>query len=152
MTLRASDLLTIGELARRTGLTVSAIRYYEARGLVTPIRTGGNQRRFPRSDIRRLSFVLIAQNLGLSLGQIEGELARLPQGRNPSARDWQRISTGVRAAIDAQIAMLEKTREDLNGCIGCGCLSLKKCRLYNPQDRWGEAGSGPRVLRAAAGA
>ncbi len=147
MTLRASDLLTIGELARRTGLSVSAIRYYEARGLVGPLRTGGNQRRFLRSDIRRLSFVLIAQNLGLSLGEIEGELARLPQGRNPDARDWERISTRVRAVIDAKIRVLEKTREDLTGCIGCGCLSLKKCRLYNPQDSAAAGGPGPRVLR-----
>ena len=147
MTLRSSDLLTIGELARRTGLTVSAIRYYEVRGLVEPIRTGGNQRRFLRGDIRRLSFVLIAQNLGLSLGEIEAELARLPQGRNPNAADWKRISGRVRDAIDAKIATLEKTRADLDGCIGCGCLSLKTCRLYNPQDRWGDTGVGPRVLR-----
>ena len=147
MVLRAADLLTIGELARRTGLSVSAIRYYEARGLVAPIRTGGNQRRFLRGDIRRLSFVLIAQNLGLSLGEVERELARLPQGRNPTARDWERISTGVRAAIDAKIRVLEKTREDLTGCIGCGCLSLKRCRLYNPQDAAAAGGTGPRVLR-----
>lgn len=147
MTLRSSDLLAIGELARRTGLSVSAIRYYEARGLVEPIRTGGNQRRFLRGDIRRLSFVLIAQNLGLSLGEIEAELARLPRGRNPDAADWKRISGRVRDAIDAKIATLEKTRADLDGCIGCGCLSLKTCRLYNPQDRWGDTGVGPRVLR-----
>lgn len=145
--LRSSDLLTIGELARRTGLSVSAIRYYEARGLVEPIRTGGNQRRFLRGDIRRLSFVLIAQNLGLSLGEIEAELARLPHGRNPTAADWKRISGGVRAAIDARIATLEKTREDLDGCIGCGCLSLKRCRLFNPQDSASAGGAGPRVLR-----
>ncbi|MFN6934495.1 MAG: redox-sensitive transcriptional activator SoxR [Tsuneonella sp.] len=145
--MRSSDLLTIGELARRTGLSVSSIRYYEARGLVEPIRTGGNQRRFLRADIRRLSFVLIAQGLGLSLAEIEGELARLPQGRNPTAADWKRISGRVRGAIDARIAMLERTRDDLDGCIGCGCLSLKKCRLYNPQDRWGQGASGPRVLR-----
>ncbi len=147
MTLRSTDLLSIGELARRTGLSVSAIRYYEARGLVEPIRTGGNQRRFLRGEIRRLSFVLIAQNLGLSLAEIESELARLPQGRNPTAADWKRISGRVRSAIDAKIATLEKTREDLDGCIGCGCLSLKKCKLYNPEDRWGESGAGPRVLR-----
>jgi MerR family transcriptional regulator, redox-sensitive transcriptional activator SoxR len=147
MALRSTDLLTIGELARRTGLSVSAIRYYEGRGLVEPIRTGGNQRRFLRGDIRRLSFVLIAQNLGLSLTEIERELAGLPQGRNPTAADWRRISSGVRSAIDARIATLEKTREDLDGCIGCGCLSLKKCRLYNPSDKWGEGGAGPRVLR-----
>jgi MerR family redox-sensitive transcriptional activator SoxR len=145
--LRASDLLTIGELARRTGLSVSAIRYYEERGLVEPIRTGGNQRRFPRSDIRRLSFVLIAQQLGLSLGDIEEELRRLPHGRTPDARDWQRISGRVREAIDAKIAILEKTREDLDGCIGCGCLSLARCKLYNPQDKWAAEGAGPRVLR-----
>jgi MerR family redox-sensitive transcriptional activator SoxR len=145
--LRSTDLLTIGELARRTGLSVSAIRYYEARRLVEPIRSGGNQRRFLRGDIRRLSFVLIAQNLGLSLGEIERELAGLPQGRNPNAADWKRISGRVRAAIDAKIATLQKTRADLDGCIGCGCLSLKRCRLYNPQDKWGEGGAGPRVLR-----
>lgn len=145
--LRASDLLTIGELARRTGLSVSAIRYYEERGLVEPIRTGGNQRRFPRSDIRRLSFVLIAQQLGLSLGDIEEELRRLPHGRTPDARDWQRISGRVRTAIDAKIATLEKTRENLDGCIGCGCLSLARCKLYNPQDKWAAEGAGPRVLR-----
>ena len=147
MTLRASDLLTIGDLARRTGLSVSAIRYYEARGLVAPIRSGGNQRRFLRSDIRRVSFVLIAQSMGLSLTNIESELAQLPQGRNPNARDWERISTGLRAAIDAKIRVLEKTREDLTGCIGCGCLSLKRCRLYNPQDSAAAGGPGPRVLR-----
>lgn len=145
--LRSTDLLTIGDLARRTGLSVSAIRYYEARGLVEPIRTGGNQRRFLRGDIRRLSFVLIAQGLGLSLGEIEQELARLPHGRNPTAADWKRISGRVRAAIDAKIATLQKTRDDLDGCIGCGCLSLRKCRLYNPEDTWGERGPGPRVLR-----
>lgn len=144
---RKTDLLTIGELARRTGLSVSAIRYYEARGLIRSLRTGGNQRRFARGDIRRLSFVLIAQNLGLSLGAIEAELARLPQGRNPTASDWQRISTGVRAAIDERIRVLERTREDLTGCIGCGCLSLKKCRLFNPGDSAAAGGAGPRVLR-----
>lgn len=147
MTLRSTDLLTIGELARRTGLSVSAIRYYETRGLIEPIRSGGNQRRFLRGDIRRLSFVLIAQNLGLSLGEIEAELSRLPHGRNPTAADWKRISGGVRKAIEARIATLEKTRADLDGCIGCGCLSLSRCRLYNPQDAWAEGGSGPRVLR-----
>ena len=111
------------------------------------MRTGGNQRRFLRSDIRRLGFVLIAQNLGLSLGEIEGELARLPQGRNPTVSDWERISTRVRSAIDERIRVLEKTRDDLTGCIGCGCLSLKKCRLYNPQDSAAAGGPGPRVLR-----
>ncbi|MEO9671287.1 MAG: MerR family transcriptional regulator, partial [Marinomonas sp.] len=97
------DLISIGEMARRTGLSVSAIRFYEERGLVEPIRTGGNQRRFLRSDIRRLSFILIAQQLGLALGDIENELARLPKGRTPNARDWQKISRSIRGGIDAKI-------------------------------------------------
>ena len=145
--MKANDLLTIGELAARTGLSVSAIRYYEEMGLVEALRTGGNQRRFLRADIRRLSFILIAQRLRLSLGEIEQALAGLPQGRNPNAADWKRISKAIRKRIDAQIAALEKVREDLDGCIGCGCLSLKKCALYNPEDRWGANGAGPRVLR-----
>lgn len=145
--MKASDLLTIGELARRTGLSVSAIRFYEDKGLVEAMRTGGNQRRFLRSDIRRLSFVLIAQKLGLSLGEIEEAMKQLPHGRTPNARDWTRISGTIRERIDAQIAGLEKIREDLDGCIGCGCLSLNKCALYNAGDKWGESGAGPRVLR-----
>ena len=145
--MKANDLLPIGDLARRTGLSVSAIRFYEEKGLVEPLRTSGNQRRFLRSDIRRLSFILIAQKLGLSLGEIEDALADLPQGRTPNAADWKKISAEVRQRIDAQIAALEKVREDLDGCIGCGCLSLKKCALYNAGDKWGEGGVGPRVLR-----
>jgi MerR family redox-sensitive transcriptional activator SoxR len=141
-----SPLLSIGELAHRTGLSVSAIRYYEARGLVTPIRSGGNQRRFLRSDIRRLSFALIAQRLGLSLAEIEAELATLPKGRSPTREDWQGISLRVRGALDEKIAMLERTRERLDGCIGCGCLSLDRCALYNPADRAARAGPGPRFL------
>lgn len=144
--MNARDLLTIGDLARRTGLSVSAIRFYEERGLVQSLRTAGNQRRFLRGEIRRLSFILIAQKLGLSLGEIEQALAGLPQGRNPTARDWARISREIRQTIDAQIAQLEKVRADLDGCIGCGCLSLKKCRLYNAGDVWGKGRSGPRVL------
>ena len=145
--MKANDLLTIGELARRTGLSLSAIRFYEEKGLVSALRTSGNQRRFLRGDIRRLSFILIAQRLGLSLAEIEQAMASLPQGRTPNAADWKTISRTVRGRIDAQIAALEKVREDLDGCIGCGCLSLKKCALYNANDRWGETGSGPRVLR-----
>lgn len=145
--MKANDLLQIGDLARRTGLSVSAIRFYEEKGLVEPLRTSGNQRRFLRSDIRRLSFILIAQKLGLSLDEIAQSLAELPHGRTPNAADWKQISGHVRGKIDAQIAALQKVREDLDGCIGCGCLSLRKCALYNPQDKWGEGGSGPRVLR-----
>lgn len=145
--MKASDLLTIGDLARRTGLSVSAIRFYEEKGLVEPLRTRGNQRRFLRADIRRLSFILIAQRLGLTLGEIAEAMARLPHGRTPDARDWARISGAITARIDAEIARLSKVREDLDGCIGCGCLSLKKCALYNADDVWGARGSGPRVLR-----
>ena len=144
--MKANDLLTIGDLARRTGLSVSAIRFYEEKGLVEPFRTSGNQRRYFRSDIRRLSFILIAQKLGLALKEIEEELRKLPQGRTPNARDWQAISGGIKRRIDSQIAALEKVREDLDGCIGCGCLSLKKCALYNAEDKWAERGAGPRVL------
>jgi MerR family redox-sensitive transcriptional activator SoxR len=142
----SAKLLTIGELARRTGLSVSAIRFYEARGLVRAIRTGGNQRRFLRSDIRRLSFALIAQRLGLTLGEIEAELAGLPAGRSPTRDDWHAISVRLRGVLEAKIAMLEHTRDRLDGCIGCGCLSLDKCALYNPGDRAGRAGPGPRFL------
>jgi MerR family redox-sensitive transcriptional activator SoxR len=141
-----SSLLTIGELARRTGLSVSAIRFYESRGLVSAIRTGGNQRRFLRSDIRRLSFALVAQRVGLSLGEIEAELKTLPQGRAPTKADWEGMSRRMRGALDARIATLEKTRDLLDGCIGCGCLSLEACALYNPADRASRAGSGPRFL------
>ncbi len=142
----ATALLTIGELARRTGLSVSAIRFYEGRGLVSAIRTGGNQRRFLRSDLRRLSFALIAQRLGLSLAEIEAELATLPLGRAPTQKDWQAISARVRGTLEAKIAMLEQTRDLLDGCIGCGCLSLDRCALYNPDDRAARAGAGPRFL------
>lgn len=144
--MKANDLLTIGELARRTGISVPAIRFYEGKGLVSPSRTGGNQRRFPRADIRRLSFVLIAQRLGLSLDEICAALAALPQGRVPTARDWERISGAVRERLTNEIARLERIRADLDGCIGCGCLSLDKCRLYNPEDRLGQRKAGPRVL------
>lgn len=140
------NLLTIGELAARTGASVSAIRFYETRGLLNPIRTGGNQRRYLRSDIRRLSFALIAQQLGLTIAEIEHELAALPQGRAPSVRDWQNISAGIRGRLDARIALLTKTRDRLDGCIGCGCLSLDNCSLYNPGDRAANGGAGPRFL------
>jgi MerR family redox-sensitive transcriptional activator SoxR len=141
-----SSLLSIGDLARRTGMSVSAIRFYEARGLVSAIRSAGNQRRFPRSDIRRLSFALIAQQLGLTIAEIEAELATLPHGRAPTQADWAAISARVRGTLDAKIALLERTRDLLDGCIGCGCLSLERCALYNPGDRAGRAGAGPRFL------
>jgi MerR family redox-sensitive transcriptional activator SoxR len=142
-----NDVLPIGELARRTGLAVSAIRFYEDKGLVQSLRTQGNQRRFLRSDIRRLSFILIAQKLGLGLQEIEAELSNLPQGRTPTLADWQRLSRSMRSQVDARIALLSRTRAKLDECIGCGCLSLDRCRLYNQDDRAGAAGaSGPRFV------
>jgi MerR family redox-sensitive transcriptional activator SoxR len=138
--------LSIGDLARRTGLSVSAIRFYEARGLLTPHRTAGNQRRFPRADIRRLSFAMIAQQLGLSLAEIRTELARLPPNHAPTPADWAGISQAIRTRLDTQIRFLERTRDQLDNCIGCGCLSLAACALYNPQDRANAAGPGPRYL------
>lgn len=146
--LKPTDLIPIGEIARRTGLSVSAIRFYEEQRLIEPVRTNGNQRRFLRSDIRRLSFILIAQRLGLSLGEIKAQLATLPQGRTPTARDWTAISTAIRAQLDSRIAELDRTRDRLDGCIGCGCLSLEHCAIWNPQDRLAEEGPGPRKLIA----
>lgn len=139
-------LLAIGDLARRTGLSVSAIRYYEARGLLHPMRNAAGQRRFARSDIRRLSFILIAQQIGLTLEEIIAELAQLPEGRAPDPRDWQVISRSFRARLDTQIAALQRTRDRLDGCIGCGCLSLTVCALYNPDDRAAARGAGPRYV------
>ena len=141
-----AKLLTIGELAARTGLSVSAIRFYEARGLLSPIRTSGNQRRFLRSDIRRLSFAVIAQRLGLSLAEIQAELRMLPDGRTPSQKDWTAMSQRIRERLDERIRMLTRTRDLLDGCIGCGCLSMERCALYNPGDRAAASGAGPRFL------
>jgi MerR family redox-sensitive transcriptional activator SoxR len=138
--------LSIGDLARRTGLSVSAIRFYEARGLLTPHRTSGNQRRYPRADIRRLAFARIAQQLGLSLAEIRTNLESLPHHRAPTPADWARISQAIRTRLDTQIALLIRTRDQLDSCIGCGCLSLTSCALYNPQDRAHRAGPGPRFL------
>jgi MerR family redox-sensitive transcriptional activator SoxR len=144
--LKVVATLSIGELARRTGLSVSAIRFYEARGLVRATRGAGNQRRFARADIRRLSFALIAQQLGLTISEIEAELSTLPQGQAPSASDWRAIGARIQGTIAAKISLLRKTHELLDGCIGCGCLSLDRCALYNPDDRAARAGPGPRFL------
>ncbi|WP_299871645.1 redox-sensitive transcriptional activator SoxR [uncultured Sulfitobacter sp.] len=141
-----NDGLSIGALARRTGLAVSAIRYYEAQGLIKPWRNSGGQRRFERADLRRLSFVMIAQQFGFTLPQIRAELDRLPGGRTPTKADWARISEGFRAALDARITTLTKLRDNLDGCIGCGCLSLEVCALYNPRDAAAQMGQGPRYL------
>ena len=141
-----SQGLTIGDLAARTGLAVSAIRFYETHGIVAPLRNAGGHRRYDRADLRRLSFVMIAQRLGFPLAQIAGHLAALPADRALSQNDWTRIAAGFRADIDAKIAALTRLRDTLDGCIGCGCLSLERCALYNPADRARAKGTGPRYL------
>lgn len=142
----ASPLISIGDVARRTGLAVSAIRYYESEGLVSARRTPGGKRQFLRSDIRRLSFVLIAQQLGFSLDEIRSQLQQLPLERTPNKRDWEKISLAFRSRLDEKISMLERLRNRLDGCIGCGCLSLDTCKLYNPEDRAARHGTGPRLV------
>lgn len=144
--MRVNDGLSIGALADRTGLAVSAIRYYEAQGLIKPWRNAGGQRRFERADLRRLSFVMIAQQFGFTLPQIKAELDRLPGGRTPTKADWARISEGFRDALNQRIITLTKLRDNLDGCIGCGCLSLEACALYNPTDQAAKKGQGPRYL------
>lgn len=144
--MRASDRLSIGQLAERTGLSVSAIRFYETKGLVFAERNAGGQRRFLRSDIRRLSFVMIAQQFGFTIDQIRTQLQKLPEQRTPNKKDWARISRHFRRELDAKIETLSNLRDQLDGCIGCGCLSLKKCTLYNPEDRAKRHGAGPRYL------
>ena len=139
-----ADLLTIGDVARRSGVAASALRFYEERGMITSDRAGGGQRRFPRHVLRRIAFIVFAQRVGLSLDEIALELAKLPQNRAPTGRDWQRLSGLWTSRIDARIAELERLRGGLGECIGCGCLSLDRCRLANPGDRAGRAGPGPR--------
>lgn len=148
MPIKGNEQLSIGEVANRTGLAVSAIRFYESQGLVRASRNAGGQRRFARSAIRRLSFVLIAQQLGYQLEQIKAQLAELPQERTPTQKDWARLSRGFRSSIDQRIETLTRLREKLDGCIGCGCLSLKKCRLYNPDDKAFKRGPGPSYVIA----
>jgi MerR family transcriptional regulator, redox-sensitive transcriptional activator SoxR len=143
---QANDVISIGDLAARTGVSVSAIRFYEGKSMITPFRSGGGQRRFLRSDIRRISFIKIAQGLGLSIEEIGAHLRALPQGRTPTAQDWTRISAALRDNLNAQIDSLVRTRDTLDGCIGCGCLSLDRCALYNPGDKAATRGAGPRYL------
>ena len=138
--------LPISTLADRTGLAPSAIRYYEEQGLLTPGRGPGGQRQFEKADIRRLSFIMIAQQLGFSIAAIREQLATLPSNRTPTAADWRRLSTAYHDDLTRRIALLTRLRDDLDGCIGCGCLSLDRCRLYNPGDRAARHGSGPRYL------
>lgn len=146
MSLHAQGL-TIGDLAHRTGLAVSAIRFYETHGILAPLRNAGGHRRYARSDIRRLSFVIAAQALGFSLAEIAGHLADLPPDKALTKSDWARISRGFGKVIDDRIAGLALLRDRLEGCIGCGCLSMETCPLHNPDDDAASEGSGPRILR-----
>ena len=144
MTLPAQ--ITIGELAQRTGVATSALRFYEARGMIRSERTEGNQRRFNRSVIRRVSVIRAAQACGLSLDEIAAALVTLPGDRVPLKRDWERMSAAWQRQLEDRIAGLQALREDLTSCIGCGCLSLQKCNLFNRQDAAARLGSGPRYL------
>jgi MerR family redox-sensitive transcriptional activator SoxR len=137
-------LLTIGEVARRSGVAASALRFYEERGLITSERAGSGHRRYPRPVLRRIAFIVFAQRIGLTLEEIGAELAGLPPERVPNRRDWSRLSRRWAARIDARIAELKRLRLGLSECIGCGCLSLERCRLANPDDRAARLGPGPR--------
>jgi len=139
-----SFLMTIGEVSRRSGVASSALRYYEERSLITSERAGSGHRRFPRSVLRRIAFIVFAQRIGLTLEEIGAELDKLPPGRVPSRRDWARLSNNWTARVDERIAELERLRAGLTECIGCGCLSLDRCRLSNPDDRAAGLGPGPR--------
>jgi MerR family redox-sensitive transcriptional activator SoxR len=138
--------LTIGALSQRTGVATSALRYYESEGLIHADRSPGGQRRYARATLRRVSFIRIAQQVGLSLDEIRSALASLPDNRTPDEKDWARLSASWRPRLDAQIAVLERLRDRLDGCIGCGCLSLSYCRLLNPGDHAAERGPGPRYI------
>jgi MerR family redox-sensitive transcriptional activator SoxR len=139
-----STLLTIGEVSRRSGVASSALRFYDERGLINSERSGSGHRRYRRPVLRRLAFIVFAQRIGLSLEEIGEELAKLPPYRAPTRRDWSRLSSRWTARIDARIAELERLRAGLTECIGCGCLSLDRCKLANPADRAARLGAGPR--------
>ena len=140
------DSLTIGEVAARTGLSTSALRFYEREGLLESTRSAGGQRRYAREVLRRVAFIRVAQSVGLDLAEIEAMLASLPRSRTPNKADWARLSQGWRPMLDDRIAALERLRDQLADCIGCGCLSLRACALYNPSDRAAALGTGPRYL------
>jgi MerR family redox-sensitive transcriptional activator SoxR len=139
-----ANLLTIGEVARRSGVASSALRFNEDRGLIASERSGSGHRRYDRSVLRRIAFIVFAQRVGLTLEEIGAELAKLPPGRVPTRRDWSRLSQGWSSRIEERIAELERLRAGLTECIGCGCLSLDRCKLANPDDRAAGLGPGPR--------
>jgi MerR family transcriptional regulator, redox-sensitive transcriptional activator SoxR len=138
--------LTVGEVSQRSGVAVSALHFYEAKGLLASHRTGGNQRRYPRSVLRRVAVIRVAQRTGVPLATIRQALAALPEDRVPTAADWNRLSARWKAELNDRIARLTELRDKLGGCIGCGCMSLKVCPLRNPLDALGRDGTGPRLL------
>src|ERR687893_426248 len=139
-----AELLTIGEVARRSGVASSALRFYEHRGLIGSERAGSGHRRYPRSVLRRIAFIVFAQRVGLTLEEIGEELSKLPPDRAPTRHDWSQLSSGWSSRIDERIAELERLKAGLTECIGCGCLSLDRCQLANPGDRAASRGPGPR--------
>jgi MerR family transcriptional regulator, redox-sensitive transcriptional activator SoxR len=141
-----SDELTVGQVAARSGVAVSALHFYEAEGLIRSTRTAGNQRRFPREVLRRVAFIRASQAVGIPLRRIKDALDRLPDGRTPTRRDWERLSAAWRDDLDQRIIDLQHLRDRLSGCIGCGCLSLGLCKLMNPDDLAAQQGPGPRNL------
>jgi MerR family redox-sensitive transcriptional activator SoxR len=149
--MKTTDVLTVSEVSQRSGFAASALRFYEREGLLAAHRTSGGQRRYERNVLRRLAFIRAARNVGLSLEEISAALATLPDGRTPTRTDWTRLSHAWRQRLDDQIAALNRLRDGLDSCIGCGCLSLKKCAMSNPGDIAATAGSGaaylPRMLR-----
>jgi MerR family redox-sensitive transcriptional activator SoxR len=140
------DTLAIGDFAARSGVAPSALRYYEREGLIRSTRTGGNQRRYLRSELRRVAFIKIAQQVGVSLDEIRDALAELPEERTPTKADWARLSAHWRGRLEERIVLMQRLRDQLTGCIGCGCLSLQKCKLINPADRLAGRGPGPQMI------
>lgn len=145
----SDELLTIGEMSRRTGVAVSALRYYEELGLIASVRTRGNQRRFARHMLRRVSLVTVGKNLGIPLADVQGAFASVPLDRTPSHQDWQRASRAWKKTLEERRRGIERLEHELTGCIGCGCLSMKACVLLNPDDALAETGAGPRRLDVA---
>jgi MerR family redox-sensitive transcriptional activator SoxR len=143
---RIAQELSVGEVAERCGVAVSTIHFYESKGLITSSRNHGNQRRYPRAVLRRVAVIKVAQSTGLPLAAIRDALASLPEARTPTARDWAKLSARWRSDLDTRIDKLTRLRDQLTGCIGCGCLSLKTCPLRNPGDKLWEQGPGPRLL------
>jgi MerR family redox-sensitive transcriptional activator SoxR len=144
VSLKSSELLTISDVSKRSGVAASALRFYEERGLIASQRAGSGHRRYPRAVLRRIAFIVFAQRIGLTLDEIGAELAKLPPDRAPNRRDWSRLSNGWTDRIDERIAELQRLKAGLTECIGCGCLSLDRCQFANPQDRAARQGPGPR--------